>query len=342
MLMPGRGYSATEAYRYGFNGKENDNEVKGEGGQQDYGMRIYDPRLGRFLSVDPIASDYPWYTPFQFAGNKPIWAIDLDGLEEFARTQFAYNLRQTEIQIWSAERELILRQGSITTWKKNWKTKWQESDNFFAKTSYAIVNGIYTSGQQLASPLSGQRHIENIGGGTYDARGPFGEKQRMENFVEASTTFLPGAPAANKVTTKLFNRAANEAVEQIERDVTQHFLEQASRKIGWTGEIGENYLKQLGGISQKYFKTEVDDGGRFVDQFVNGIAYESKVGYTSLTKDIRMQIAKDADLLARKDETGVQKVVWTFFESPVTGKAGASKPLQEALKNAGIETQIIR
>lgn len=24
----------------------------------------------------------PWYTPFQFAGNKPIWAIDLDGLEE--------------------------------------------------------------------------------------------------------------------------------------------------------------------------------------------------------------------------------------------------------------------
>lgn len=37
-------------YRYGFNGKENDNEVKGEGNQQDYGMRIYDPRLGKFLS----------------------------------------------------------------------------------------------------------------------------------------------------------------------------------------------------------------------------------------------------------------------------------------------------
>src|SRR5690606_4468651 len=51
MLMPGRGYSASDAYRYGFNGKENDNEVKGEGNQQDYGMRIYDPRLGKFLSV---------------------------------------------------------------------------------------------------------------------------------------------------------------------------------------------------------------------------------------------------------------------------------------------------
>jgi RHS repeat-associated protein len=70
-------------YRYGFNGKENDNEVEGEGNQQDYGMRIYDPRLGRFLSVDPLTGKYPWYTPYQFAGNKPINSIDLDGLEEY-------------------------------------------------------------------------------------------------------------------------------------------------------------------------------------------------------------------------------------------------------------------
>jgi len=36
----------------------------------------------RFLSVDPLAGDYPHYTPFQYAGNKPIRYIDLDGLEE--------------------------------------------------------------------------------------------------------------------------------------------------------------------------------------------------------------------------------------------------------------------
>lgn len=70
-------------YRYGFNGKENDNEIKGVGNQQDYGFRMYDPRLGRFLSVDPLFAEYPWYTPYQFAGNKPIRYIDLDGLEEF-------------------------------------------------------------------------------------------------------------------------------------------------------------------------------------------------------------------------------------------------------------------
>ncbi len=81
MQMPGRIFNSGK-YRYGFNGKEMDNEVKGIGNQQDYGMRISDPRLGRFLSVDPISKDYPWYTPYQFAGNMPIWAIDLDGLEE--------------------------------------------------------------------------------------------------------------------------------------------------------------------------------------------------------------------------------------------------------------------
>jgi RHS repeat-associated protein len=79
MQMPGRKLSG--GYRYGFNGKENDNEVKGEGNQQDYGMRIYDPRLGKFLSTDPLAKKYPELTPYQFASNRPIDGIDMDGLE---------------------------------------------------------------------------------------------------------------------------------------------------------------------------------------------------------------------------------------------------------------------
>jgi RHS repeat-associated protein len=70
------------SYLYGFNGKENDNEAKGTGNQQDYGMRIYDPHLGRVLSVDPLTKSFPWYSQYQFAGNIPIAAIDLDGEEQ--------------------------------------------------------------------------------------------------------------------------------------------------------------------------------------------------------------------------------------------------------------------
>ena len=86
MLMPGR-HANTADYRYGFNGKEMDNEVKGEGAHYDYGFRIYDPRLGKFLSEDPLFRAYPWYTPYQFAGNKPINSTDLDGLEEYSSYQ---------------------------------------------------------------------------------------------------------------------------------------------------------------------------------------------------------------------------------------------------------------
>ena len=87
MLQPERHWS-TEEHRYGFNGKEMDNEwndggVAGEGtgNVYDYGFRIYDPRLGKFMSVDPLAPEYPWYTPYQFAGNIPVAFIDIDGLE---------------------------------------------------------------------------------------------------------------------------------------------------------------------------------------------------------------------------------------------------------------------
>jgi len=84
-MMPGRKYSAGSGYRYGFNGKENDNEVKGEGNQQDYAKRIYDTRLGKFLSPDPLIQKYPFYSPYQFSGNDVIRCIDLEGGEPLSR-----------------------------------------------------------------------------------------------------------------------------------------------------------------------------------------------------------------------------------------------------------------
>mgnify|MGYP002623907568 CR=1 FL=1 len=41
--------------------------------------------------MDPLAPEYPWYTPYQFAGNMPIWAVDLDGLEEKIVITVAYS-----------------------------------------------------------------------------------------------------------------------------------------------------------------------------------------------------------------------------------------------------------
>ncbi len=69
-------------YRYGFHGKELDNEGLGGGlSTYDYGFRIYNTGIARFLSVDPLVSTYPMLTPYQFASNRPIDGIDLDGKE---------------------------------------------------------------------------------------------------------------------------------------------------------------------------------------------------------------------------------------------------------------------
>ena len=83
MTQPGRSF-VSEDYRYGFNGKEKDEDGElGELTHYDYGFRIYNPGIGRFLSVDPIAPDYPELSPYQFASNTPIQAIDIDGLESW-------------------------------------------------------------------------------------------------------------------------------------------------------------------------------------------------------------------------------------------------------------------
>jgi RHS repeat-associated protein len=81
MQMPERTYEAggIAGHRYGFNGKENDDDVKGEGNSLDYGARIYDPRVARWLSVDPLSHQYPSTSAFVFSLNTPLQAFDPDG-----------------------------------------------------------------------------------------------------------------------------------------------------------------------------------------------------------------------------------------------------------------------
>ena len=73
-----------KGYRFGFNGVEKDNELYGEGNAYDFEYRVHDARIGRFLSVDPLAFDYPWNSTYAFAENKVIQFIDLEGLEIMA------------------------------------------------------------------------------------------------------------------------------------------------------------------------------------------------------------------------------------------------------------------
>jgi RHS repeat-associated protein len=80
MLLPNR-HGSSDSYRYGFQGQEKDDEVKGEGNSINYKFRMHDPRLGRFFAVDPLASEYPWNSPYAFSENRVIDGVELEGLE---------------------------------------------------------------------------------------------------------------------------------------------------------------------------------------------------------------------------------------------------------------------
>ena len=64
---------------YGFNGMEKDDEIKSSGNSYTTTFRQYDPRIGRWLSMEPKNAKYPEISPYVFSLNNPISLSDPDG-----------------------------------------------------------------------------------------------------------------------------------------------------------------------------------------------------------------------------------------------------------------------
>ncbi len=71
--------SVKAGYAYGFGGQMKDDEMYGDGNSYDFGARIHDPRLGRFLSLDPLSKKFPSESNYSYSGNNPILFVDTEG-----------------------------------------------------------------------------------------------------------------------------------------------------------------------------------------------------------------------------------------------------------------------
>jgi RHS repeat-associated protein len=104
MIVPNRhGTTLSNGHRYGFQGQEQDNELKGEGNSLNYTFRMHDPRVGRFFATDPLFRTYPHNSPYAFAENRVIDGIELEGLEWMSRIGFLFENNSTIPRVTVAE-----------------------------------------------------------------------------------------------------------------------------------------------------------------------------------------------------------------------------------------------
>jgi RHS repeat-associated protein len=71
--------NANQSAHLRFTGKELDNDL--DLGLYYFGARYYDPEVGRFIGVDPLAEEYPGWSPYVYCFNNPLNYVDPNGME---------------------------------------------------------------------------------------------------------------------------------------------------------------------------------------------------------------------------------------------------------------------
>ena len=145
------------SYRYGFNGQEKSDEIKGSGKSYTAEFWEYDPRLGRRWNVDPIRKEYE--SPFAAFANNPIWFVDKFGLDTTINGRLYHDLPEVSV---SAQ----FRPKSF-------------------QTGNALING-------KDDDLSKKYHDVEINTGLYDKSQPYKRGDILDHFNRFNSVFKMG------------------------------------------------------------------------------------------------------------------------------------------------------
>jgi len=199
MLTVGRSWSGGSEYRYGFNGKEQDDETAGNDVAVDFGARIYDGRLGRWLSVDPLQKKYADLSSYCFVGNMPIIATDPtgkfiivqgkiigeDGKERIVDYQYEYQ----ESRQWNDDTPVFVKQTFEALDKLYSENAMEVSLPPVAGSDQpTTLNALTTIIEDTESHL---RIEEGINGGGNNTSGPSTDDGTYQTDVSAVSTFNP-------------------------------------------------------------------------------------------------------------------------------------------------------
>ncbi len=144
-VLYGRNFSAP-SYRYAFNGKEKDDEIEGAGDSYDYGARMYEARLGRFLTVDPQYGLFPDFSPYAMALDNPIYLIDKNGQTVDPSPAFTQKYGAV-FEVWktfSTVKELLGKfesSGSLSSVKLAYDIQTGNKQNYGSTALYLTIDG---------------------------------------------------------------------------------------------------------------------------------------------------------------------------------------------------------
>jgi RHS repeat-associated protein len=185
MLVPNKNGTSRD-YRFGFQGQEKDNELKGDGNSLNYTFRMHDPRVGRFFARDPLESKYPWNSPYAFSENKVICLIELEGLEVAACRYALENSGGYSPDMYKQSSDII----KVKAAKSTGETMKLAFINYLPKKFIDIYTGLGGGTLNLSRQETIDLHVSpvSITGGT----NPETLNQENENFLKEFNSLKNG------------------------------------------------------------------------------------------------------------------------------------------------------
>ncbi len=235
----------------------------------DYGFRSYDAQIGRFMQLDPLTDDYPFYAPYQFAGCEPIGNVDVDGLEPANVTSFAKNIDGAYIS--------ALKNGG---WAVSWNTLGEGRAMLFKATAKAAsatvsVASIATKTLDVATNfvpiVSGAKDIyQGVRDGNYWQVGIGVVSLGLDFLTLGSSSVIKGA-----IKTAVVESAEIIAKDAAEKLVQKELLQATEKSLVKAGKEGSQLLLKPGAanltqegldhiVARHWFSSEAKGAGKFL------------------------------------------------------------------------------
>jgi RHS repeat-associated protein len=317
-------------------------------GLTQLGARAYDPSLGRFLSVDPLLEvfDPGSLGAYAYANNSPVTNSDPSGLCATERDDGkCWKPKGTTPRAATASNHPPAAPGRGSSVDST------GADDGGGRRGTYKVNVIHHGSRETADSemvllsLHGESMLRHRTGQGW-CHDAVVACYISGTVLAISCIFTPGCghTAAHASLDPGVRSAANKLLngDPDERAAAQSVINRASGKAV-EAEIAQelSYLCQPRECRTNQYRRAVNSGWRAIDVLTTGgTAVEVKSGRVGIDGDIRRQIARDVALMDT-EQNDVDSVVWVFTASPITGRMGPTRSVENALKDAGVSYIIL-